>query len=494
MSEQKDLFVSKMNSLADSINAKAKTTGKKNLDELKTLVDGFKGGATITTPGGWVGTPVPNTGTVENVYINTSLSVEEVISLISQLTYSEDGRYIVLVDSGNTKAIAILGMDGIYAIQVDGAFLFSNTEELGFVGWNTDLVNPYTFGLEATSVLGTFEVGSQNELLSSLFSTTPFTQSEGETLTIEGDYDGSTLVLDELPKDGWSGTAVPNTGTVESVYFNTALSKEEIIELIKPLDYVQGEGYNYFLFNKSDSTDYTIIAIDNTENPTMVLIYRFNNSNIEMIYDSDNAMEMGVTGWNSDVIYPLELNYEVISTYNDISVGLQNDLLTNLFSTTPFVETKANTIDVKALIEQKKIPLEIKVNVDPFNNLEFEKTTVETFTGSTIETFNYQFDNSKNFNDFIQLLTSGNTINGLLPIMVLGFPDSESCYFLENPGQSSQDGVLNVLIYDIVSMSVNFKFGVGDTNIYLFDVTAEGTSILTDIVSGLSSLKIKYLK
>lgn len=364
MADKVVLNKSTIQGIGDAIREKEGTSELIPPSEMKQRILNLSGGsATITTPSGWQGTAVPNSGYVEKVYLNTNLSVDEVISLISQLTYSEDGRYLVLADSENTKVIAIMGMDGLYGIQVDSAFLFSNTEELGFIGWNTDLVNPYTFGLEATFVLGPFEAGSQNNLLSSLFSTTPFTQSEGETLTIEGDYDGSTLVVSEMPKGGWNGTPVPNSGLIEKVYLNGSVEKqkETLWSIITSLPYQTALGRKcYPVFIREDLQQCLLIEdVDSLgvlyqlallEGTSETLYFTITNNEIQSFGDI-------TVNVNSNVV-------DSYSAYGISNVGSENDKLSSLISTTPFVETKPNTIDVKALIEQKKIPLEIEVNVE----------------------------------------------------------------------------------------------------------------------------------
>ena len=49
--------------------------------------------------------------------------------------------------------------------------------------------------------------------------------------------------LEELPKEGWKSTVVPNTGYVENVYINTKLTKDEFIPLFEKLDYDSDDCY-----------------------------------------------------------------------------------------------------------------------------------------------------------------------------------------------------------------------------------------------------------
>ena len=75
--------------VADAIREKKGTTEKINPKNYKNEILSINSSATINVPGGWKGTPVPNSGHVENVYFNTELSVEEVVKLLEQLDFIE---------------------------------------------------------------------------------------------------------------------------------------------------------------------------------------------------------------------------------------------------------------------------------------------------------------------------------------------------------------------------------------------------------------------
>ena len=139
---------------------------------------------------GWQGTPVPNTGYVENVYFNTELSVDEVVSLLSKLDLNYGGvscRVISTVD--DSKNILIAKQDELYAIMFaegeNGNYLFVSADVgIGFVGWNTSINYPIAFNSEVRNSFEddgeTFEIGYQNNQLSSLFSVTPFEYIESK--------------------------------------------------------------------------------------------------------------------------------------------------------------------------------------------------------------------------------------------------------------------------------------------------------------------------
>ena len=282
------------------------------------------------------GTAVPNSGMVEKVYINTALSVEEVVSLLSQLTYNEEGRYVLLVDSNNTKAIMLLGMDGMYAINVDGAFVWSNTEQLGFIGWSSDFANSYSFNLEATSILGPYSVGIQNDLVKDLFSITPFGGSAG----VEG----------AIYKVGSEPAAVPTSGMVENIYFNTKMLPSNILDTLSKLTYISGVPFGF-----PDYVDVAVIFITSDLN-SLVLVERINQGDVGYRYELGHLVDQStfnniwtsasasdnIDGWYTNYSYnPLVVNNEnalnILSTQSGLVV--QNEAVKDLISTTNFDNT-----------------------------------------------------------------------------------------------------------------------------------------------------------
>ena len=176
----------------------------------------YKGAnVSIKTQGAWQGTPVPNTGTVGNVYLNTNLSVEEVNALLDKITFNVDGyqEFFVANESGSKS---ILGMDVgvvsggqmlgyvIAALNEDGMIpIFSSAAEdatemvlgVAFTGWYSDFNGVFEFNDTAIAEMSGMLFGSQNDLLTSLFSSTPFTRLEDKTVNLTGEYDGSTISI-----------------------------------------------------------------------------------------------------------------------------------------------------------------------------------------------------------------------------------------------------------------------------------------------------------
>ena len=138
----------------------------------------------------WIGTPVPNSGLVENVYINTNLSVVEVVEILKSVdlidVYGSLG-YIILVNGNGDSTIQIVKVSETnFAINVilnggETSFIaFSNEGIEGVTGWG-EFENPIVFNQIAISEMEGISFGTQNDKLSSLFSITPFEEEQKPT-------------------------------------------------------------------------------------------------------------------------------------------------------------------------------------------------------------------------------------------------------------------------------------------------------------------------
>lgn len=273
-----------------------------------------------------LGTPVPNTGYVNKVYFDTSLSVEEVVDIIesSNLIYDDslmsncntycllgnpDVNLLLIVELNGNYAIA----DAFYNIYFSSAIVDGLTT---FVGWNEDFNGVFEFNFNALSELSEEQfVGSQNDKLIDLIYTYP---SELKTL----------------------GTTVLNTGVLENLYINTNLSVDEVIKIISSLPYTSRNDTNtefgMYVVACSTDEDFTLeIGTDGTE-------YIISEPNNYGVIFATSGWGFGYNGWNPEFTEEdfHNLNITLKDTYADSSgtynVGTYNIMLSSLFSTTPF--------------------------------------------------------------------------------------------------------------------------------------------------------------
>lgn len=335
---------SKVTNLFDSIRAKSGSTELMSFDTAKSTVDDIQtGGGVIEVEelprGGWNGTTVPNSGTVEKVYFNTNLSVDEVVNILSNLEYNMNGTaYMGLSNSTNDKYIQFINSDNFYGIldSISGGFIFANTtfSDLGvdFEGWKSGYIGIIDFNDTAISNQDIFEIGTQNSQLSSLFSTTPFVKGEEP---VEG----------SIYKVKPTGTAVPDSGYVEKVYVNTWLPGKEIVDLFNKLTIADipnfGKVYP-IIANQDVSKSILILPWYNSDGSGGErLDYYLIQYNNELICSTD--VHTYSISWKEDInVSELECGYETAFSTAGPELGLeyQNEKLKNLFSITPFAEPK----------------------------------------------------------------------------------------------------------------------------------------------------------
>lgn len=364
------------------------------------LSDGIGGGnASIIKPGGWRGTTVPNTGAVENVYVNTSLTVDEVNTLLDIIIFTIEGaNETIVVNENYSKQLSVINVaamtqgtysgymiagvitvdeENINVIPIFNSSIPELAEELGlppFEGWHSEFNGVFEFNDIAINAEGMF--GINNEALALLFSSTPFEMLPNEILPLNGEYDGSTVTVNI--SNSWRGTPVPNTGIAPALYLNTDMSIEEVIEILSTID-LEPE-MPYILASAKDVVDtYDAVIIcvlqeTTDENGNVIKLIQIQ----EVIYDGtlENIVTYGIIfdsteGWKySD----MEVNPYPYTDFNlessfaaegmELSVGEQNDKISSLFSTTPFTFGYQNLIDVESYLSESKLPLQFKLKVD----------------------------------------------------------------------------------------------------------------------------------
>ena len=222
--------------------------------------------------------------------------------------------------------------------------------------------DPSSWFGDSVSSEGTVNIGGSNP------STMPLKTINGESLQGYGNINidmDSVVDVDELPsnKVEWKGTIVPNSGIVESVYFNTNLTNEEVDSLLSQLNY-DNNGALYLLLSNSDMS--VIFGVQNKDMLGLGIGYYIFDIESNSVYDSE-------IGWNENY-KNYTINSEVVNevTGNDmtLSVGTQNELLNSLFSITPieYVEPEIdknsiyrvnNGVEVSAYKDGILLPSEI---------------------------------------------------------------------------------------------------------------------------------------
>ena len=128
------------------------------------------------------GTAVPSKKFVEKVYVNTSLSIEEVVSIINNanLEYTI-GDYKVCGYIDNNAIVESIGVSNLIlvTISVHDTIIFRESDPSGnyFVGWDENFN-----GVVEINQYNAF--GAQNDALTELFSITPFTQAQDEKVIV----------------------------------------------------------------------------------------------------------------------------------------------------------------------------------------------------------------------------------------------------------------------------------------------------------------------
>ena len=151
---------------------------------------------------------------------------------------------------------------------------------------------------------------------------------------------GLPIEVEQLPQK-WSGTPVPNTGIIESgcVYLNQNIGVEEFNKIIKSLTYtplISGTE-SYIIF--ADSTDLTMSS------GTFLLInHDLTSDDYDVIYSTNGSplfLGNSNNGWNNGLIYPTITTSNIVGNVaSQLGLSLENDKLSSLFSTTPFVENE----------------------------------------------------------------------------------------------------------------------------------------------------------
>lgn len=244
----------------------------------------------------------------------------------------------------------------------------------------------YMDGTWVDFILFMFKVDLTAQLVYGLDNIT-YPTTEGEILAyvvvpselykyIKGEY----VKIDKLPvinSQEWLGTQVSSYEKVEKVYLNTALSREEVEAILNEIDFIEYDLMGLY---------YCVLCNDSNNG------FYITKTSAGSYY----IKKGGVSGGGNNVLYDTNMGWSISyatteyeftgenitsSFASEIGQTMQNDKLTQLFSTTPFTKqvtlsgeyvsagtyefTGNQTIDLTATyLKDKEIPLKIKINVD----------------------------------------------------------------------------------------------------------------------------------
>lgn len=271
-------------------------------------------------------TTVPNTGLVENLYINTELTHEEIVKIIKQLYFvpfgsdgfgyciaaTIDGTSIlgIMVDnveSPNFLAIGDMGANPVVLYDYEGIYSGGVVN-----GWNTAIPNPIPVNVNAVSEFDGVPVGQQNDLIKNLVSITQFGKQEKYTTPekVESYLHKNVSKVVELPAGGYVGT----------VYFKTSLSNYTVNDYLLNLTYVDFNGLQInVLFANETLTNVIFVVKDGNDyginHSSNIATMQYTN-----IYNSNN-------GWAYD---EWEINDTGITESMGISIGAENYLIKDI--------------------------------------------------------------------------------------------------------------------------------------------------------------------
>lgn len=315
----------------------------------------------------WKGTPVPNSGTINKIYFNTNLSNDEVLNTINSLEFKEviegSGLYAYNVvwgyygtDEATFFQILIQKYDNAIIIEyknsIGGAIqnLFTYNVEGSENGWTSNAISPIVPSetpCNLREIKDGFYIGTQNDKLSSLFSITPFEEVQEVTLdSWAEDIADAIREKKEITTGNWGGKTVPNSGTVDKLYFNDKVSFQEIYNLLSSIEYAPYDDNGFFevyiALNCDGGSSFGVIKKNNTDTPRGIE-YDINVDD-ELFWTSVN--DEGFTSYGLNVL-ATQQNYGYIPNTGEAldkdsignkeyEVGLQNDKLSSLISTSPF--------------------------------------------------------------------------------------------------------------------------------------------------------------
>ena len=187
------------------------------------------------------------------------------------------------------------------------------------------------------------------------------------------------------------GAVVDPAQTYSRLYFNTALSNEEVMTLMNNLE-LNYQGMGNILYGTDDTAILAFVVVD-------AGVYALSGSSCGILFAiNGNLIDESITftGWNPDIDLSngIEISGSTTITefptdYGPVPVGTNNDKIVELFSSEPIkksinkglsgvydgnnIEVGSTHIDISSLLDENKLPLNIDVvdsNLTPRNIVE----------------------------------------------------------------------------------------------------------------------------
>lgn len=344
----------KLDKIADNVKSSTKTTKNLSLDEIAEIVkQGIGKSALVTTNIPQGKTPVPTEGTFENIYMNTSLSVDEVNSLLLNTLGPIESPYLVFteensMDLENINDISDVGMAAVILFdQTSGGYIIAHPMILegidllvffngtgttqgyvNFKGWNPEFWRgtlKLKTGVLTNSLMGVLPVGQNNDKLSRLFSIEPLA----------------------------SNVSTP-VGTIEGsnyVYFNLDLNIEKVKEIITLTQFnVADELYtkdNNSIIKQIQGVEEVLWSEENGWDPNFNGVVNIFSTDLSShIYSwAEDAVELiSQTPYkcNTMTCIPVDEFVGNVHINTDLSIAEVDSILANL----PFVEADSDIIPI----------------------------------------------------------------------------------------------------------------------------------------------------